>query len=129
MPPASLRVLFVDDDRNNMRVVVSRVLDALGHWADVAAGAEEGLALFSPGRFDVVITDWNMQGLNGADFVRALRSIAPAQPVIVLTGSAFLLAGEAKPEAVDLVVPKPTTTARLAAALELVTRERRCSAS
>jgi len=86
----SLKILIVDDDYH-MRKVVRTMLTAIGvrdvhDEADAIAGLQAICALIP----DVVILDWAMPKMSGAEFlrtVRAPRSFAvPNVPIIVLTG-------------------------------------------
>ena len=86
----SIKILVVDDDYH-MRKVVRAMLSALGvreihDAADGMSGLEVILAI-NP---DIVILDWEMPEVSGAEFVRAVRSPGsfpiPNVPIIVLTG-------------------------------------------
>jgi CheY-like chemotaxis protein len=86
----ALKVLLVDDDPN-MRKVVRTMLAGLGirqvyEASDGLAGLEAIRAL-TP---DLVIVDWEMPMLDGAQFVRMVRSPNdfpyPDVPIIILTG-------------------------------------------
>ncbi|NYH07046.1 ATP-binding protein [Pseudomonas moraviensis] len=68
----SLHVLVVDDHPVNC-LLLCRQLSELGHRAVDTGGGEEGLALWRGQSFDVLITDINMQGLNGYELARAVR--------------------------------------------------------
>ena len=86
----TLKVLVVDDD-HYMRKVVRAMLTAIGvreiyDASDGMAGLQAILAV-SP---DIVILDWEMPNVSGAEFVRSVRSPGafpvPNIPIIVLTG-------------------------------------------
>ena len=86
----ALKVLLVDDDQH-MRKVVRTMLAAIGirqvyEASDGLAGLEAIRAL-TP---DLVIVDWEMPMLDGAQFIRMVRSPGdfpvPDVPIIVLTG-------------------------------------------
>jgi CheY-like chemotaxis protein len=86
----STRVLVVDDDYY-MRKVIRSLLQANGirtcyDAMDVPSGLEAIITL-NP---DVVILDWDMPDINGADFMRIVRSPltfpVPAVPIVMLTG-------------------------------------------
>lgn len=69
-----LRVL-VADDSTSMRKLVVRSLEAAGaEKVTEAADGDEALARFRPGRFDLVLTDWNMPGKSGLEVVEAIRA-------------------------------------------------------
>ncbi len=86
----SLRVMVVDDCRF-MRMVLERMLDTLGvgqiALANDGSDAWEKIEEFEP---DVILTDWEMEGVDGPSFVRRLRmdeeSINRYVAVIMLTG-------------------------------------------
>jgi two-component system, NtrC family, response regulator AtoC len=78
------RVLVVDDEEN-IRLVLRTLLRKNGYEAEVAASAEEALALteeFSP---DFVIADVRMGGMSGIDLTRALSERGSSATVIVMS--------------------------------------------
>jgi FixJ family two-component response regulator len=86
-PDVSEAILCVDDDRN--------ILDALQRQfrkkfrIETAVGAEQALAaIASRGPFAVVISDLRMPGMNGIEFLAAVRALAPDTVRIMLTGQA-----------------------------------------
>ncbi len=83
----TLRVLHVDDDPMNLRVV-QEILTAFGHTAVGASSGPEALAYLGAERFDVVLMDIHMPEMTGIEVVRRLRaSVGPERstPVIALT--------------------------------------------
>ncbi len=86
----SIEVLIVDDNQY-MRKVVRNLLVNLGvkniHEAGDGIAGLEAIRMFAP---DVVILDWEMPLLNGAELVRIVRSPGvfpvPDVPIIMLTG-------------------------------------------
>jgi DNA-binding response OmpR family regulator len=89
-PIRSAKVLLVDDEFY-MRKVVRTLLLAMG-VTDVhdAADGASGLSAIRTLNPDVVLLDWQMDGMNGPEFVRRVRSpdtfAHPNVPVIMLTG-------------------------------------------
>jgi DNA-binding response OmpR family regulator len=86
----AVKVLIVDDDFH-MRKVVRTMLTAIGVREIYDAGdGMAGLQAICTLAPDVVILDWAMPNVNGAEFVRAVRSPGsfplPNVPIIVLTG-------------------------------------------
>ncbi len=87
---ATLKVLVVDDDQY-MRKVVRAMLSAIGvkNVAEACDGAS-GLEAVRQTVPDIVIVDWEMPSLDGAQFARTVRSPGvfpvPDVPIIMLTG-------------------------------------------
>jgi two-component system, chemotaxis family, chemotaxis protein CheY len=87
---ALTKVLVVDDDYY-MRKVVRTLLMTIGvrsiYEADDGRTGLDAIRSVAP---NVVILDWEMPGLDGADFVRVVRSPEsfpyPSVPIIMLTG-------------------------------------------
>lgn len=85
---AMTRVL-VADDSSTMRKIIFRSLQAVG-VTDIAEAADgtEAVALFAPGKFDMVLTDWNMPGMTGLEVLKAIRAQDQQIPVIMVTTEA-----------------------------------------
>ena len=80
-------ILVIDDDA----VFLETLSEAMrrGHRdinIKTATTAEQGLRLLGRQRFDAVISDFRMPGLNGIDLLRECAVACPDTPVIVLTG-------------------------------------------
>jgi two-component system, chemotaxis family, chemotaxis protein CheY len=87
---AATKVLIVDDE-HYMRKVVRTLLMSIGvRTIYEAANGPAGLEVIRSMAPDVVILDWQMPGLDGAGFVRMVRSPEtfpfPDVPIIMLTG-------------------------------------------
>jgi len=85
-----IKVLVVDDE-HYMRKVVRTMLMSIGvRTIYEAADAPTGLEIIRTMSPDVVVLDWEMPGLDGAGFVRMVRSPQtfpyPDVPIIMLTG-------------------------------------------
>ena len=83
----TLKVLHVDDDPMNLRVV-EEILTAFGHTSVKTSSGEEALAALARETFDVVLMDIHMPGMGGIEAVERLRaSNCPSRntPVIALT--------------------------------------------
>jgi CheY-like chemotaxis protein len=76
-----------------------------GHIVTEAGSGREALDLFTPGRFDLVITDYVMPVMNGGELARNIKRLAPSQPILMITGSAGELGGVVA--FVDAVLDKP----------------------
>ncbi len=119
-----IRILFVDDE--------ARVLDGLRHslrskreiWEAVfATSGPLGLAELERGKFDVVISDMRMPGMDGAEFLSIVAAQQPQAARIILSGQmdegaaarAAAVAHRflAKPCAPDILVQTITRAVRL----------------
>ncbi len=81
------RILCVDDEPNVLSAL-SRLLSANGMTVRVAESGEAGLALLEEAAAEVVISDMGMQGMNGAEFLQAVRKRWPESVRILLCGQA-----------------------------------------
>jgi EAL domain-containing protein (putative c-di-GMP-specific phosphodiesterase class I) len=82
---AVARVLFLDDDEALARTY-ARGLSRFGHAVDTAANAETALGLLGQQSYDVVVSDVRMPGVNGIDFLSAVRELDRDMPVVMATG-------------------------------------------
>jgi sigma-B regulation protein RsbU (phosphoserine phosphatase) len=76
-------VLVAEDDRNTRRLLQHH----LEKWGHEVVVAEDGLAAwerFEQGAFPIVITDWNMPGMDGPALIRRLRSFRRAGYIYVI---------------------------------------------
>jgi len=125
-PPASARVLVVDDEPHIQRYM--RVtLEAWGHSVDVASDGEDGLrrALAEP--YDVVFTDVRMPGMGGREFFETLRARAPDAAARVVFATGDTVAGDTLAfleRSGRPVLGKPFKLAELRATLASVLRRR-----
>jgi len=81
-----MKFLVIDDSATMRRIIVNS-LQRIGYTDCVEAGdGVEALRVFTPD-IGVIITDWNMPGMTGVDFVRALRERpdGKAVPVLMVT--------------------------------------------
>ncbi len=80
------KILLVDDEPAIL-TVMELLLNKFGYIAVLKSTAESALFLIREGvNVDLVITDYRMPGMNGVEFIRALRRILPSVPVLMLTG-------------------------------------------
>ncbi len=108
-------VLIADDDEG-MRLLVSAAVQQLGHNCTVAADGTEAWRRYQDELPDVVITDWQMPGMDGTALAKAIRShgISPYAYVVVLTGAADEATARMSMEAgADDLLVKPLDIAQL----------------
>jgi two-component system copper resistance phosphate regulon response regulator CusR len=71
-----------------MAGVIARVLAAVGFEVATAGSGIRGLQLVREGEFSLVILDLMLPDLDGFSILASARELAPAQPVLVLSGLA-----------------------------------------
>lgn len=77
-------VLCVDDERLGLRVR-KILLEGRGFRVITATNGEQGLGLFEQNPVDVVVLDYYMPGLTGAQVAAELRQRKPEVPIIFLS--------------------------------------------
>ncbi len=112
------RKILVVDDVPQVVDTLRDMLRHLGHKVDSAVGAKAALEKFQSGKYDLVITDYSMPEMNGAELAGALKKQAPQQIVVLLTAYAFSIAADSKePPPVDLILTKPISLTELQGAV------------
>src|SRR5213075_2507815 len=61
-------------------------LVAGGHEVSAAAGGAAALKIYTPGRYDVVMTNVGMAGMNGWEVTERVRALDARVPVVFITG-------------------------------------------
>ena len=85
-----MATILVVDDSTTMRQMVAFTLTSAGHDVSEASDGNSALATAKTKKFDLVITDVNMPGMNGIDLVQSLRALPDCKfiPILVLTTEA-----------------------------------------
>jgi len=84
------RLLIVDDEAATASDL--RDLEELpGCQVATASSGEHALRLFAKGPFDVLITDYNMPGMDGLSLAARVRQLYPQTAIILVTGAAGML--------------------------------------
>jgi DNA-binding NtrC family response regulator len=81
----SARILLVDDDRA-FRVTTGALLENEGHSVAGADGAEEAVRALDSARFDLMLLDLRMPGLDGITLLEVLRSRGLGIPILMISG-------------------------------------------
>jgi len=104
-----LRILAVEDEAN-IREILAIYLAEDGHQVEVAANGTEALAKLTPGRFDLLITDYSMPNMNGDRLAATVRTIDPEVRIALLTGFGAQLPQRSPLRLdVDAIISKPFT--------------------
>ena len=119
---APQNILAVDDDPLVLRALRS-ALEGDGHTVATADGGQNGIDVFHAALargqpFGIVITDLGMPYVDGRKVAAAIKGLAPATPIILLTGWGQRIVAEGDlPIHVDRVLAKPPKLADLREAL------------
>ncbi|MBW2630835.1 MAG: sigma-54-dependent Fis family transcriptional regulator [Deltaproteobacteria bacterium] len=81
------RILIVDDDQG-MRDYIEIMLSREGYDVNTVPGGKEALTLCRKRKFDLIITDLKMSGMDGIDLLKSLKDISPETMTILITGYA-----------------------------------------
>lgn len=114
-------VLVVDDDPD-VRTLVEDFLKELGYRTHVVESGEAALELLNEIRPDVLVADFAMPGLNGAEIGRAIRLRLPHLPILFFSGYADTAALEDAVGKAPLL-RKPFRPVELAAAIRALLDE------
>jgi CheY-like chemotaxis protein len=102
------RILVVDDEKD-IRNVFSKVLSFLGYEVVVARTGTEGLNLFLTNPFDLVLTEFQMPGMDGWSLAVHIKDRFPNTPVVMITGQVKDgVMEKIKGSCVDFVMFKPS---------------------
>ena len=78
-------ILFVDDHEVLARLSCE-ILEMHGFRAVAAFNAHDALTKFDQQDFDILVTDFRMEGMNGLELARQVHQKNPQVPVIIVTG-------------------------------------------
>ncbi|MEY4761086.1 MAG: hypothetical protein RLZZ200_942 [Pseudomonadota bacterium] len=125
--PGSGKHVLILDDEAALVDLLYRSLSRLGYRVTGSTDPEQALAVFSdrPDDIDLLVTDFNMPGINGIEVTRRIRQQRAGLPVLLVTG--YLddsLRNEAQRAGIDQVLDKPNTIEEMAQAVHrLLERE------
>ena len=117
-------ILLLEDD-SGISAMIVRSLEASGYQVTLAEDGDEGIALARKNSYDVLLTDFQMSGMDGLSIVHKLHSEKPHLPVILMTAhhSTDVAIKATRQGAWDyLMKPFPLTTM-----LHLIERAVQCS--
>ena len=118
------KILVVDDEAP-VRELLCDILEDQGVEVTQAANGAEALARFEPGRFDAVLTDIGMPGMNGWELLRLISERDRQVPLAVITGWGELVSThEEKAARVEWVLTKPFAISQICEIAQEITRRR-----
>jgi two-component system cell cycle response regulator len=119
-----IRLLLAEDERTQ-RLLLERQLRGAGYVVETAQDGNEALARILDGSFQILITDWDMPGIDGATLCRRVREahLPGYLYILLLTGHDSLVDIVTGLEAgADDYVKKPARVAELLARLKTAIR-------
>ncbi|MDP3088136.1 MAG: ATP-binding protein [Methylotenera sp.] len=118
-----LHILVCEDESTNQKII-TRLLALPGHQIELASSGDEMLDALENKKFDLVITDLNMAGMNGAEALKIYRFTQPNDKntrFILFTADATLSAREIANDAgFDAFLTKPIEAATLFSTIERI---------
>jgi CheY-like chemotaxis protein len=82
-------LLWIDDYKLGLELYRA-MFERMGFTVLTASSGEQGVKLAAANHVDVVITDYEMPGMNGAAVATAVKQIDPNTPVVLFSGSTLL---------------------------------------
>lgn len=79
------KILLVDDEKPLCDMIRMSLESKTGHSVSSVYSGKDAIELFKAQKFDLVITDYSMPGMNGEEVLDALRKIDPSLPVFILS--------------------------------------------
>ena len=82
-----MKTVLTVDDSPSVRQMVKIALQGAGYGVVEAGDGAQGLSAAKANAVALVVTDLNMPNMNGLEFIRALRQLAPNRgvPIVFLT--------------------------------------------
>ena len=112
------RIMIIDDEKI-VGDMAKMSLEADGYVVETFLNAGPALERLREQRFDVVVTDYKMKGIDGMEVLKTVRDLYPATQVIMITAFANLDAAiEALRRDVHDFFPKPVKIKQLKASIE-----------
>lgn len=80
-----MRILIIDDD-DSFRELLAEIVSRLGHAAVCAASGNEALELLGKQKINLVIVDYEIPGVSGAELIQAIQAGNPGLAVVIISG-------------------------------------------
>jgi putative nucleotidyltransferase with HDIG domain len=120
-PPSRVRILFVDDEPDVLKVLRLAMRPMAHAWdTHFAESGEEALGLIEKQPFDVVVSDMRMPGMNGAQLLNHVLRKHPRTARIILSGYSDLEDAMSCVGVVHQFLRKPCSLVDLRASLQRI---------
>jgi CheY-like chemotaxis protein len=115
-------IVVVDDDEGVREVCVDGLREA-GYAVAAFARGDDALRAVARVAVAVLVVDWRMPGLDGAEVARRARALTPGLGVLMITGNPGEAAAPARSAGVDRLLTKPFDVADLVSAVTALAEE------
>src|SRR5579859_4207949 len=113
------RVLFVDDERRILEGLQRMLRHYRKQWEMTFANSgAEALSILAGGRYDVIVSDMRMPGMDGAQLLETVRKLYPGMIRIVLSGHTDMEAAIRAVPVAHQFLAKPCDPDKLQAAID-----------
>jgi CheY-like chemotaxis protein len=109
----------VVDDEPLVCNALKLLLERFGFDTITAGSGAEALDCFGQKHFHLVITDFSMPRMSGAELAVAIKAKAPLQPILMLTAYAERFWSQPPLPAVDKILAKPISISKLQEVIKL----------
>ena len=82
---AQKQMILVVEDEPKMRRLLELQLSEEGFDTRTAADGEAGLEFLNKEKFDIIVTDFKLPGMNGLEFLQAAKRVNAEIPVVIMT--------------------------------------------
>jgi len=79
-----IKILLVEDEQDQ-RNIIQTILQDADHIVKAVASAEAALTLINDDSFDIVISDWQLPGMNGDMLLKEITKLSPDTSFILIT--------------------------------------------
>lgn len=82
-------ILLIDDEELTLELIKHMLAEINVGEVLMSSNGSRALKVLqkNPGRFDLILSDWEMPGMNGLDFLCAFRQFDKKTPVLMVTGN------------------------------------------
>lgn len=115
------RQVLVIDDEENVRKVVERIFKVVAPDYEVVSVADgfAAIAQFQQRFFDLVVTDYEMPGMDGLELATIIRRLSPETRIVLMSGNEVsLLCNAVDRYGLDGYFSKPFGPAEIAAVID-----------
>ena len=110
--------ILVVDDEPTVCDTIKMLFRLDGHKVQTANSSKEALSLLEKGEFDLITTDYAMEGMKGDELAAIIKKRLPHLPIIMVTAHVEMLKSSNNPlPGVDCIIGKPFSLEELRGAV------------